>query len=100
MTAKEFFENEINFSGSKLPKERRRFTYFDLIKFAEAYHKSEVKKLDLHDVSVSLPSVENAGIIAVEISEINNEMTVQEQAFFIAGFQDCVKYLEKQSNER
>ena len=58
------------------------------------------KALHIGGVSVSLPSVENAGIIAVEISEINNEMTAQEQAFFIAGFQECVKYLELQSNER
>lgn len=57
------------------------------------------KVLHIGGVSVSLPSVENAGIIAVEISEINNEMTAQEQAFFIAGFQECVKYLELQSNE-
>ena len=58
------------------------------------------KALHIGGVSVSLPSVENAGIIAVEISEINNEMTAQEQAFFIAGFQECIKYLEMQSNER
>ena len=36
----------------------------------------------------------------VAISEINNEMTAQEQAFFIAGFSECIKYLEMQSNER
>jgi hypothetical protein len=58
------------------------------------------KALHIGGVSVSLPSVENSGIIAVEISEINNEMTAQEQSFFIAGFQECVKYLEMQSNER
>jgi len=58
------------------------------------------KALHIGGVSVSLPSVDDAGIIAVAISEINNEMTAQEQAFFIAGFQECVKYLELQSNER
>ena len=58
------------------------------------------KALHIGGVSVSLPSVDDAGIIAVEISEINNEMTAQEQAFFIAGFQECVKYLNMQSNER
>ncbi len=61
---------------------------------------NKYKALHIGGVSVSLPSVENAGIIAVEISEINNELTAQEQAFFIAGFQECVKYLEMQSNER
>ena len=60
----------------------------------------ELNKLRIGGVSVSLPSVDDAGAIAVEISEINNEMTAQEQAFFIAGFSECVKYLEMQSNER
>ncbi len=54
--------------------------------------------LRIGGVSVSLPSVDDAGIIAVEIAEINNEMTAQEQAFFIAGFSECIKYLEMQSN--
>lgn len=58
------------------------------------------KALHIGGVSVSLPSVDDAGIIAVEIAEINNEMTAQEQAFFIAGFSECVKYLEMQGNER
>jgi|TARA_R110000822_G_scaffold10416_1_gene39525 poly(3-hydroxybutyrate) depolymerase len=58
------------------------------------------KALHIGGVSVSLPSVDDAGIIAVAISEINNEMTAQEQAFFIAGFSECIKYLEMQSNER
>ena len=58
------------------------------------------KALHTGGVSVSLPSIDNAGIIAVEISEINDEMSAQEQAFFVAGFQECVKYLELQSNER
>ena len=58
------------------------------------------KELHIGGVSVSLPSVDDAGIIAVAISEINNEMTAKEQAFFVAGFQECVKYLKLQSNER
>ena len=39
------------------------------------------EQLRIGDVSVSLPSVDDAVIIAVEIAEINNEMTAQEQAF-------------------
>tara|TARA_R110000787_G_scaffold89231_1_gene188971 strand:- start:301 stop:510 length:210 start_codon:yes stop_codon:yes gene_type:complete len=58
------------------------------------------KALHIGSVSVSLPSVDDAGIIAVEIAEINNEMTAQEQSYFIAGFSECIKYLEMQSNER
>ena len=56
--------------------------------------------LNIGGVNISLPSVDDAGIIAVEIADINNEMTAQEQAFFIAGFSECIKYLEMQSNER
>lgn len=38
-------------------------------------------------------TVEEAGVIAVGISEkANPELTAQEQSFFIAGFQECVKY--------
>lgn len=37
-----------------------------------------------------LPSVDDAGAIAVSLSE---KLTEQEQAFFIAGFQECIKYL-------
>jgi len=62
-------------------------------------YNESVKKLTMPAVIVSLPTVENAGVIAVGIAEINNEMIAQEQAFFIAGFQECVKYLELQSNE-
>lgn len=68
----------------------------------EGYLVQEIDKLSkLHQpkVSVSLPTVDDAGIIAVEISEINNEMTAQEQSLFIAGFSECIKYLEMQRNE-
>ena len=61
---------------------------------------NKYKALHIGGVSVSLPSVDDAGIIAVSISEINNEMTAQEQSYFIAGFSECIKYLEMQSNER
>ena len=39
---------------------------------------------------VKLPSTEEAGVIAVGMSE---HLTAEEQSFFIAGFQECVKYL-------
>jgi len=43
-------------------------------------------------VNGSLPTVEEAGVIAVGMSE---HLTAQEQSFFIAGFQECIKYLAK-----
>ncbi len=58
------------------------------------------KALHIGGVSVSLPTEDDVGIIAIAISEINNEMTAQEQAFFVAGFTECIKYLNLQSNER
>ena len=40
-------------------------------------------------------SVEEAGIAAVRISErVIPELTAYDQAFFIAGFQECIKYLQ------
>jgi len=42
------------------------------------------------DATVSLPTVDKAGVIAVSISE---HLTAQEQSFFIAGFQECIKWL-------
>lgn len=48
--------------------------------------------------TVSLPTVEEAGVIAVSTSEnVNPKLTAQEQSFFIAGFQECIKYLEQQT---
>lgn len=42
MTAEQFFDkNDID--SCKTPKRDRRFTYFDLIKFAEMYKKDEME---------------------------------------------------------
>ena len=56
-------------------------------------------KLGISVVSGSLPSVDEAGVMAVKISEmVEPSLTAQEQAFFIAGFCECVKWLV--SNDR
>ena len=42
---------------------------------------------------------DEAGVMAVKISEtLEDKLTAQEQAFFIAGFCECVKWLA--SNDR
>ena len=64
----------------------------------QVWNECEQEQSRLHNVSVSLPSVDDAGIIALEIADINNKMTAQEQAFFIAGFSECIKYLGMQNN--
>jgi hypothetical protein len=38
----------------------------------------------------NIPTVEEAGAIAVGLSE---ELDAKEQAFFVAGFQEAIKYL-------
>ena len=49
---------------------------------------------------LQLPTVEQAGVIAVKIAETDEPiLTGQEQAFFVAGFQECIKYL-MQSNQK
>ena len=68
--------------------------------------KNEAEKIDklqgngvLPCVSGSLPSVDEAGVMAVKISEmVEPPLTAQEQSFFIAGFCECVKWLG--SNDR
>jgi len=42
-----------------------------------------------------LPTIENAGIIAVSLAE---KLTAQEQAFFVAGFQEAIKYLQSEES--
>lgn len=47
----------------------------------------------------SLPTVDEAGIAAVKISEmVDPPLTAQQQAIFIAGFSECIKWLS--SNDR
>lgn len=48
----------------------------------------------IEENSYSLPSVEEAAAAAVEIVEsVKPELTIREQAFFIAGFKECIKWL-------
>ena len=51
--------------------------------------------LDLFAVSGSLPSLDDATKVAVRISEeaITPPLDAKEQALFIAGFQECIKWL-------
>jgi hypothetical protein len=46
-------------------------------------------------VSGSLPSLDDATKVAVRISEeaITPPLDAKEQAFFVAGFQECIKWL-------
>ena len=103
--ARNAFLKGVEFANQQPEQDKVRELLLDFTKwYDEELPEDEIlekyKALHIGGVSVSLPSVDDAGIIAVEISDINNEMTVQEQAFFIAGFCECVKYLEMQSNER
>ena len=44
---------------------------------------------------MALPTVEQAGVIAgVIVVGLCEELEANEQAFFIAGFQECIKYLK------
>jgi hypothetical protein len=50
---------------------------------------------------VILPSVDDAAIIAVNVaSNVRPKLTAQEEAMFIAGFQECVKYLSEQMKNK
>ena len=44
--------------------------------------------------SKELPGDEESGVIAVNVaSNVKPKLTENEEAFFIAGFQECIKYL-------
>lgn len=51
--------------------------------------------LQQYNVSGSLPSLNDATKVAVRISEeaIKPPLDAKEQAMFIAGFQECIKWL-------
>ena len=46
-----------------------------------------------------LPSNEEANLIALKIIEQDELINVQEQAMFIAGFVECIKYLKQEINK-
>lgn len=61
----------------------------------DKYHQAKLKLLGIADVSGSLPSLDDATKVAVRISEeaIKPPLNAKEQAIFIAGFQECIKWL-------
>lgn len=47
------------------------------------------------NISDLLPSVEEAGIRAIKIFENDgSDLTTKEVSFFVAGFQECIKWLK------
>jgi len=64
-------------------------------KIVENFNKAQSPKLGSSNVSDSLPSLDGATEVAAWISE--NAMTppldAKEQVLFIAGFQECIKWL-------
>jgi hypothetical protein len=54
-----------------------------------------MNRIEFNNVlGVMIQSVDDAGIMAVKISEmINPELTAEQQAFLIAGLQECIKWL-------
>ena len=55
-------------------------------------------KLNIRPVRRSLPSFEESAIIAVKISDECNH-NEQEQAMFIAGFVEGIKYIKQFGND-
>ena len=65
-----------------------------MTKKVENSNETQNPKLGISVVSGSLPSVDEAGVMAVKISEmVEPPLTAQEQSFFIAGFCECVRWL-------
>lgn len=55
-------------------------------------------KLNIRSVRCSLPSFEESAIIAVKLSDECNH-SEQEQAMFIAGFVEGIKYIKQGGND-
>ena len=54
MTAKEFFESQlVSDANSVIKKYAKYYNRFDLIRFAEAYHRNELQKLGYEIVKVN-----------------------------------------------
>lgn len=52
-----------------------------------------------YSVLINSTTVDEAGVVAVKICEVvEPKLTAQEETFFIAGFQECLKWL--QSNKK
>ncbi len=48
-------------------------------------------------ISIELPSDEEMGVIALKIADtLEHKLNSQEEAFYLAGFQTCAKWLKEQ----
>lgn len=57
---------------------------------------SAIKSILSEGQPCSLPSIEDAAVAAVKISQIvEPELTVDQCSFFVAGFQECIKWLKQ-----
>ena len=85
------FENDGSYTEGEVIQAMTEDRFIEVLK--------EAKLLPIPYVSGSLPSVDEAGVMAIKISEmVEPPLTEQEQSFFIAGFCECVKWLG--SNDR
>ncbi len=74
--------------------------------FLHAAERCEVSMIDAKHIMeyideyvrpVKLPSDEEAGVIALKISEtLKDKHTAQQEAFYLAGFQTCAKWMREQ----
>jgi hypothetical protein len=49
---------------------------------------------------VGIPSIDDAGVIALNVLSSMPKLKADEEAFFIAGFQECIKYLTTTSTKQ
>jgi hypothetical protein len=66
-----------------------------MIENVENSNEAQKPELGISVVSGSLPSLDDATKVAVRISEeaITPTLDAKDQALFIAGFQECMKWL-------
>jgi len=95
MTAEEFHKETVNLDLDKFDKKAPKFDYYDLIDFAESYHK---KQLTLTDVGCSWPSKEE---VNSKLRQLHKRWGLSEnedeKQAFNHGFKSCVRWIKEQS---
>jgi len=69
----------------------------------KVWNECEQEQIRIGTVMSMLPTVDDAGVIAVNVaSNVRPKLIAREEAMFIAGFQECVKYLsgQEKGNDR
>lgn len=80
----------------------RKTLVHGMVKWQEEYASQSRTTLTLEEEqAMELPSIEDAGAIAARMtSNSDTVLSAREESFFIAGFQECIKYINAEQERR